>query len=164
MPFGFSATISTENLTAALSSDFVALMAEKGCRSGFFIEQIPGPAGDPPLGQQISERLAQCRETSPIPLLGFPADEVRYGGCQAGGNGIAYISPEGWLEPCPAAHIAADSLCEVPLATAFANPFFKEFRELKEKYSTGVESCTYDEHGDAIRSDLQDLGVRPTTM
>ena len=77
------------------------------------------------LGRQIAERLAQCRENSPIPLLGFPADEVRYGGCQAGGNGIAHVSSR----PVGTAHIRqpADSLQEVSLGTALARPFFKEF-------------------------------------
>ncbi len=162
LPFGFSATISTDNIAGAMTPEFIAMMAKKGCRSGFFIEQIPGPLCEPSMGEQISERLAPCRDGSPIPILGFPADEIRYGGCQAGGSGIAHISPEGFLEPCPAAHIAADSLCDVPLATAFANPFFKEFRKLKEKFSTDVESCTYDEHGEEIRSALEDAGIRPT--
>jgi MoaA/NifB/PqqE/SkfB family radical SAM enzyme len=162
LPFGFSATISTDNVEAAVAPEFVQAMAKKGCRSGFFLEQIPGPLCNPPLGERISERINRCRQTSRIPLLGFPADEIRYGGCQAGGNGIAHISPEGWLEPCPAAHIGVDCLCDVPLATAFANPFFSEFRKLKEKFSTGVESCTYAEHSDAIRAGLARVGIRET--
>jgi MoaA/NifB/PqqE/SkfB family radical SAM enzyme len=163
LPFGFSATVSTDNLDATLSPDFVEEMAAKGCRSGFFLEQIPGPLCDPPMGEQIAEKLAMCRDLSPIPLLGFPADEIRYGGCQAGGNGIAHISPQGFVEPCPAAHIAVDCVSETPLVEAFANPFFKKFRELKEEFTTGMESCTYAEHGEAIREGLASSGMAATT-
>jgi len=162
LPFGFSATLSVDNLTAATSLEFVSDMAERGCRSGFFLEQIPGPLCNPPLGERISDRLAICRENAPIPVVGFPADEVRYGGCQAGGDGIAHISPDGLVEPCPAAHIAADSLVDVSLEAAFSNPFFEQFTKPTERFSTGAESCTYAEDGVSFQEVLGSYGARPT--
>lgn len=161
-PFGFSATLSIDNLDRAASPEFVSMMAERGCRSGFFLEQIPGPVCDPPLGERIASRLAFCREESSIPLIGFPADEVQYGGCQAGGNGIAHISPDGFVEPCPAAHIAADSLRDVSLEAAFSNPFFEKFGQLKTAFSTGVESCTYADNDRDFQKLLTACGARPT--
>ena len=163
LPFGFSATLSTDNLEAALTLDFVDAMAEIGCRAGFFLEQIPGPKIDPPLGMRIFEQLSAIREHAPIPLLGFPADEIRYGGCQAGGHGIVHISPEGEVEPCPAAHIAADTLKDVPLRCALGNPFFDKFRDLKEELSTGKESCTYAANAVQFQEALDGYGVRRTT-
>ncbi len=162
LPFAFSATLSAGNVADAMSLDFVSEMAEIGCRAGFFLEQLPGPPCDPPLGQQIDRLLAARRPESPIPLIGFPADEVRYGGCQAGGHGIVHISPDGSVEPCPAAHLAVDSLEDVSLATALASPFFAEFRRLKDDCSTGAESCAYIEHADSIQAGLSGHGARAT--
>ncbi len=56
-------------------------------------------------------------------MLGGGTFEISVdGGCQAGGNGISHVSPDGYLEPCPAARLAADSLAEVSLAEALSNP------------------------------------------
>jgi MoaA/NifB/PqqE/SkfB family radical SAM enzyme len=162
LPFGFSTSLSAGNVAAALSTDFIRQMAARGCRAGFFIEQIPGPPCDPPLGQQIEAGLKTCRAQVPIPLLGFPADEVRYGGCQAGGHGILQISPDGAVEPCPAAHLAVDSLQEVSLREALANPFLQRFRDLKDQLSTGRESCTYDAHREEIQAGLREVGAQAT--
>jgi hypothetical protein len=161
-PFGFSSSLSADNVSEALSVDFIEQMAARGCRAGFFIEQIPGPPCDPPLGRQIEEGLQTCRPRVSIPLLGFPADEVRYGGCQAGGHGIIQISPLGEVEPCPAAHLAVDALTEVSLREALANPFLQRFRALKDELSNGWESCTYDAHREEIQADLRGVGAQAT--
>ncbi|MDO8942595.1 MAG: radical SAM protein, partial [Desulfobacterales bacterium] len=108
LPFGFSSVLGADNVDAATDPEFVAALARKGCRAGIFLEQIPHPVCTPSLGSQIGQRLEQLRETAPIPLIGFPADEFRYGGCQGAGQGMIHISPEGMLEPCPAARISAD--------------------------------------------------------
>ena len=162
-PFGLSITISVDNVDAATSPDFISTLVARGCRSGFFLEQIPSPSSEPPLGDRITEGLDACRGRLSIPIIGFPADEIRFGGCQAGGNGIAHVSPDGFLEPCPAARLAADSLQEVSLATALANPFFEEFRALKERSSEcDRESCSYAGHAKTFGEALERYGVRPT--
>jgi MoaA/NifB/PqqE/SkfB family radical SAM enzyme len=162
LAFGFSSALTAENAGAALDAPFISKMAGLGCRAGIFIEQLPAPPCDPPLGQQIGRLLDACRQSSPIPLVGFPADEVRYGGCQAGGHGIIHVSPEGFVEPCPAAHIAVDSLADVSLEEALASPFLAEFRRLKDAVTTGGESCAYVEHAAGIQADLADVGCRTT--
>jgi len=162
LPFGFSITLSGGNVDAAATPEFVGSLVARGCRSGFFLEQIPSPPCDPPLGDRIEEGLARCRSQLAIPIIGFPADEIRFGGCQAGGNGIAHVSPDGYLEPCPAARLAADSLADVSLETALANPFFEEFRELKERFGGPGESCSYDGHRETFEQALARLGVRST--
>ncbi len=144
LPFGFSATISVENLVPAMSVEFVRSMAEKDCWNGFFLEQIPGPVCQPPLGAGIAKRLRLCRQSAPIPLAGFPADEVEYQGCQAAGRGLIHVSPEGYVEPCPAAHLAVDSLQDVSLESALNGPFFNELRKVSESLPAGGGSCTYD--------------------
>ncbi len=161
IPFGFSATLSGDNVAAA-TPEFVATMATQGCRAGFFLEQIPSPPTEPPLADQIAAALARCRSEGPLPIVGFPADEVRFGGCQAGGNGIAHVSPDGYLEPCPAARLAADNLQEVPFAAAVANPFFREFRGLKDRFAREGESCSYSGHEETFEQALARLGAHPT--
>ena len=162
MPFGFSITLSGDNVAAATAPEFVRSLVARGCRSGFFLEQIPSPPCDPPLSDQIEAGLQRCRSAAGVPIIGFPADEIRFGGCQAGGNGIAHVSPDGFLEPCPAARLAADSLTEVPLATAAASPFFGEFRDLKERFSCDHEACSYAGHQETFEEALARYGARPT--
>lgn len=162
IPFGFSMTLSGDNVAAATTPDFVASLVERGCRSGFFLEQIPSPPATPPLSEQIDAGLTRCRAAVPIPIIGFPADELRFGGCQAGGDGIAHVSPDGFLEPCPAARLAADCLQEAPLASALANPFFKEFRGLKDRFSHEGESCSYSGHEETFEQALARYGARCT--
>ena len=110
----------------------------------------------------IGERLAAIRAVSAIPLIGFPADEVHYGGCQAGGHGILHIAPDGSVEPCPAAHIAVDSLEDVSLAEALGSPFLEEFRRLKDQVTTGKETCAYADHTETIQAGLAEQGMRQT--
>lgn len=163
IPFGFSITLSGDNVASATAPESVGMLVERGCRSGFFLEQIPSPPVEPPLAEQIEAGLARCRAALDVPIIGFPADELRFGGCQAGGNGIAHISPDGFLEPCPAARLAADCLAEVPLAQALANPFFKEFRDLKDRYANeGDSACSYSGHEETFEQALTRLGARCT--
>jgi len=162
LPLGFSITLSTDNVLAATEPEFVASLAARGCRSGFFLQQIPGPPSDPPVAQVIDERLALCRRELDVPIIGFPADEARFGGCQAGGGGIAHVSPDGFVEPCPAARLAADSLLDVTLEAAFASPFFKEFPELEILHAHGDDACSYSDHAADFERTLARYGARPT--
>lgn len=162
MPVGFSATLSGDNVAAGSSPEFVQSMVARGCRSGFFLEQIPSPPIEPSLSDQIEAGLARCRASVNVPIIGFPADEVRFGGCQAGGNGIAHISPDGYLEPCPAARLAADCLREVSLAQALSSPFFREFRELKDRHARESESCSYSGREESFEDALARYGVHST--
>jgi len=162
LPFGFSVTLSGQNVAAATQPDFIPSLVARGCRAGFFLEQIPSPPCDPPLSDQIEAALERCRTAASVPIIGFPADEIRFGGCQAGGNGIAHVSPDGYLEPCPAARLAADCLAEVSLTEALASPFFREFRDLKERFASDHEACSYAGREGAFEEALARYGARPT--
>jgi len=162
LPCGFSATLSGDNVAAATSVEFVQDMFARGCRSAFFLEQIPSPPVEPPLSDQIEAALRRCQAVFDQPIIGFPADEVRFGGCQAGGNGIAHVSPDGYLEPCPAARLAADSLKEVSLAQALSSPFFREFRSLKDRHAHQSESCSYSGHEETFEEALARCGAHAT--
>jgi len=162
IPFGFSITLSHDNVVPATEPDFIASLVAHGCRNGFLLEQIPHSDADSPLSIQIAERLALCRRELSLPIVGFPGDEVRYGGCQAGGEGIAHVSPDGYLEPCPAARLAVNSLADVSLEAALSSPFFKEFREMKERIGQEGEACSYNGRSEAFQRYLSPLGARST--
>jgi len=162
LPFGFAATLAGNNVVPALSLEFVTEMAERGSRTGFVLEQIPSPPADPPVGRQISARLAAVRQKSPIPLIGFPADEPLYGGCQAGGKGMLHISPEGAVEPCPASRVAVNSLTEVSLAEALANPFLRDLRRKGEELSEDAQPCHHVGDTAPLQAIMADYGARVT--
>jgi MoaA/NifB/PqqE/SkfB family radical SAM enzyme len=161
-PFGFSVTLAPDNVDIAGTPEFIQPLVDLGCRSGAFLEQIPSPPTDPPLSRRVREALDRCRDVCKIPIVGFPADEDRFGGCQAGGDGLAHVSPDGYLEPCPAARLAADSLAEVSLETAFSSPFIKEFRDLKTRFEQEDQSCAYTGRAETFEAALARFGAHST--
>jgi len=161
-PFGFSVTMAPDNVDVAGTPEFIQPLVKLGCRSGAFLEQIPSPPCDPPLSRRVRVALDRCRTVCKVPIVGFPADEDRFGGCQAGGDGLAHVSPDGYLEPCPAARLAADSLAEVSFETALSNPFIKEFRELKTRFEQEDQSCAYTGRAETFEAALARYGAHST--
>jgi len=161
IPFGFSTTLCADNVDAAADPKFLATLIERGCRYGSVQEQIPAPPSNPPLAERIDAAIARCRTELGIPITSFPADEARFGGCQAGGGGLSHVSPDGFLEPCPVARLAADSLADVSLEAALSNPFFKEFRELKDRF-TRAQSCSYSGREETFEDALARYGAHST--
>jgi MoaA/NifB/PqqE/SkfB family radical SAM enzyme len=127
LPFGFSATLSRDNLIAATSHSFIASMALRGCRMGFLLQEMPGTTCDSVV-EGLEERAESCREHSPIPLASFPGDEARYGGCLGAGRAFLHIAPDGSVEPCPIVHVPVASLKEMSLEAALSSPPLRGFR------------------------------------
>ena len=128
LPYGFSTTLSRDNLRAATSPVYIESMAQKGCRMGFLLQEMTGSHCDSVL-LGLEERVAFCREHSPIPLASFPSDEARYGGCLGAGRAFLHIAPDGSVEACPIVHVAVDSLQEMSLEAALRSPFLRGFHE-----------------------------------
>ena len=142
LPFGFSATVSVENLIPATSFAFFNDMVARGCRIAFLLEQTPISSCQASMDFTLATRIALLRESVSIPIVGFPTDEITYGGCQAA-RGLVQISPEGYVEPCPAVHIAVDSLEYLSLRQALSNPFLKVFDRVKHCFMSREGSCLY---------------------
>jgi MoaA/NifB/PqqE/SkfB family radical SAM enzyme len=108
---------------------------EDGCRLGFYVEYFPiGRRPDPALcltaAQRVRfrSRLQELRQRSRMFLVQFPGDEEREGGCLAAGRGLIHINAQGFVEPCPAVHWAADNLAEKSFLDCLRSPFMTQMR------------------------------------
>ena len=144
LPYGFSTTLSRDNLRAATSPAYIESMAQKGCRMGFLLQEMTGPACGAEL-EGLAESVAFCRERSPIPLASFPSDEARYGGCLGAGRAFLHIAPDGSVEPCPIVHAAVDSLQDMSLEAALRSPFLRGFHGAGEGRSPEAGPVPYAE-------------------
>ena len=77
-------------------------------------------------------------------------------------KGYVRNSPDGSVEPCPAAHIAVDSLQDVSLEAALSSPFLRGFHEVKDGRSSEAGSCAYAERPEDFGRLLASFDVRRT--
>ncbi len=155
-PFGFSTTLSDDNLVAATSPAYVESMARRGCRMGFLLQEMSGGHCEESLAG-VEERVAFLREYATIPLASFPGDEERYGGCLSAGRAFLHIAPDGSVEPCPIMHVAVDSLQDMSLEEALHSPFLHGFHETVQKRAPEADPVPYGtrQEGDALLAGLE---------
>ena len=72
----------------------------------------------------LAERYAEAR---PL-VMNFPPDEYAEGTCQAAGRGFIHVNADGFVEPCPFSHYAADNVLDKPLAEILGSEFFRGLR------------------------------------
>lgn len=133
--FAFSSLVTHESLPHVTSRQWCDHLWDAGARFGFLIDYVPvGSDTEQALiltdadrqykAAAIARRLAEARP----PVANFPADEYADGSCQAAGRGMIHINADGYVEPCPFAHYAADTVREKPLADILASPFLTAVR------------------------------------
>jgi MoaA/NifB/PqqE/SkfB family radical SAM enzyme len=133
--FGTSITLTRNNFMAATDEFLVKKLIHTGARLFFFIDYTPVEKGTENLiltpGQRKVEAwtVQRFREELPALFIAFPGDEEMYGGCLAAGRGFVHVSPEGWVEPCPATPYSDSNLREMSLREALESPMLKAIRE-----------------------------------
>ncbi|MBM4048659.1 MAG: radical SAM protein [Planctomycetes bacterium] len=134
--YGFSATVTARSLASLERLEFLETRERDGCRLGFYVEYIPvGRSPDVSLCLTPAQRAAFCRrflelrDQKRMFLVQFPGDEEERGGCVAAGLGLIHINAQGFVEPCPAIHLAADNVAEKSLLECLRSPFMRCMRE-----------------------------------
>ncbi|MEW6746085.1 MAG: radical SAM protein [Planctomycetota bacterium] len=134
--FGFSATVTASNVAIVESPGFLEELRSDGCRLGFYFEYIPvgrSPvlsfALAPARRSTFRQRVRDLRNRQQMFLVEFPGDEELQGGCLAAGRGLIHINAQGFVEPCPAIHLAADSVATKPLLDCLRSPVMTLLRE-----------------------------------
>jgi len=132
--FGCSVTVTGNNCGLVTSERFVAEMHNAGARVFVFVEYVPvdpsteGLVLDGMQQKALHEHIARLNQDHAALFIGFPGDEVSFGGCLAAGRGFVHVSPAGDLEACPAAPFSDISLSENSLEDALRSPLLAAIR------------------------------------
>lgn len=166
--FGFSVTVSSENLREVGDAPFWQTMINTGCRIGFFMNFTP--AGQdapwdlvPEVGERqwFREQVQQLRERLPLVTVHMPDDEyARDGRCLAAGRGFVHINPQGFVEPCPFAHVAAANVRDSGLRAALETPFFEYIRGSDYVNNPPEIGCALLENMEQLLEDGRPLGAK----
>lgn len=168
--FGFSATVASDNFETLASDRFINEMAHRGCALGFYTEYVPiGSAAKWGLvlkreeQKRFRKRIQQLRREKPMMLVHLPDDE--YWGdnkCRAVINGSVHINAEGYVEPCPFAHIASDNIKETSLDQALRSRFLSELRSSDAAIRRGNLGCALLENRELLQEIASRTGAKPT--
>jgi MoaA/NifB/PqqE/SkfB family radical SAM enzyme len=147
--FGFSATVARDNFEALGSDEFVEEMIRRGCALGFYTEYIPvGREARWELvledeeQKEFRKRILELRKNKPIMIAHLPDDE--YGDddrCKAVVYGSVHINAQGYVEPCPFTHFAADNIREKGLEEILRSQFLDKLRSSDAILRRGRIGC-----------------------
>ncbi|MBU1077211.1 MAG: radical SAM protein [Spirochaetes bacterium] len=168
--FGFSCMVSKQNITLAGKDAFIDSMISKGCRMGFYVAYVPSAKKADLLQVPEKEEQALFRKQvkkfhkdKKIILVHLPDDEYEVGGsCMAAGKGFLHINAQGDIEPCPFAHLAADSLRTSSLRDAVQSKFFKHIRENQDLLQKPHLGCALFERREELKRIAVRMGAKPT--
>ena len=126
--YGFSITVTSDNVERLQREEVFEEKYPYGARLGCFIEYIPtGRSPDPKLSLSHAQRLSfrqwflKLRERSNTYLIHFPGDEELMDNCREAGKGFIHINPEGYIESCALLPSSKYNVVETPLDMCLKN-------------------------------------------
>ncbi len=157
IPFGFSVTITHENINTVLTDKWHEQMLEKKYSLGFFIDYIPLSNDERARNLLLTDEdliyknsvIKKWNEKAPPYLINFPPDEYIEGKCQSAGRNLIHVNAQGFVEPCPFSHWAKDSILEKSYIDILKSGFLTEIRQKCEDLSFG-KTCLLFEHKDMV--------------
>ena len=168
IPFGYSVTVTKNNLNTITSDEFTDMMIEKGAIIGWYFLYMPiGKNPDmslmptPEQRLYLKERRSYIRENKPLFIIDFWNDAPYVGGCIAAREYI-HIYHKGDVEPCIFTHFAQVNIKNISLRDALNCQFFKEIRK-KQPYSENLYlPCMLIDHPEVSRWMYENLNVYST--
>jgi len=145
--YGFSTTVTNENINVVAGDEFYREMIKFGCRLGIYVEYIPSREGaDRVLSDQeragLRNKILQWRTEKKAFLFHLPRDEHELAGrCLSAGNGFLHVTSRGYIEPCPFVHFAAENINEKSFKDILRSPFLAALRERESMFSEGETGC-----------------------
>jgi MoaA/NifB/PqqE/SkfB family radical SAM enzyme len=156
--FGASITLTSENYSEVVNSDYLTELEGIGCRAAFLIEYVPSGEEDMALcltDAQKSELRAneeRLYEKHNMLIVTLPGDEEKYGGCLASGRGFLHISSTGALEACPFAPYSDTNIKEASLKDALKSRLLREIRDNHHLLKESRGGCALKENREWIES------------
>ena len=132
---GISLTVTSRNISAVATPEFIEQLCRRGCRLFFFVEFVPVESGSEELVLNDEERrtlsaaVARCRAAFDALFIAFPGDEEQFGGCLAAGRGFIHVNPWGDLEACPLAPFSDVNVRSTGLREGLGSPLLRKIRE-----------------------------------
>lgn len=136
VPFAFASMVTHQNLRHVTGREWFDQMWRAGARFGFLLDYVP-VGRNAPESLLLTEEDRACKtdvierrfeEGRPV-VMNFPPDEYAAGPCQAAGRGMIHINADGFVEPCPFSHFAADNVLDKPLEEILGSPFFRALQD-----------------------------------
>jgi len=148
IPFAFSTMISHINLKDVTSREWLQRQWDLGARFGFFTDYIP-------FEKNLTESfvltgrdrelkktaLDKRRKEAKPPIFNLPPDEYEHGECMAAGRGMIHINADGYVEPCPYSHFAADNIRDKSIREILQSGFLKEIRDIIPSLDNPDREC-----------------------
>ncbi len=166
--FGIS-TVPTRHNTELLASDeFIDHYIEQGALFGWVFTYMPvGKNPDPSLmaTPQQRELLRQTslnwRKTKPIFMADFWNDGPLCGGCMSASR-YAFITNEGWVQPCVFVHYATHNVKDHSLRQIFDSRFFANIRSRQPYHPNLLRPCKVIDHPHVLAEVVAESDARPT--
>lgn len=167
--FGFSTLVTSLNVDAICSEEWIDYLIEKGALYGWLFLYMP--VGDDPdmrLMPTPEQRnklrivVKQLRGTKPIIPIDFWNDGPLAGSCLAGGRHYFHINHRGDAEPCIFCHFTTHNINQHSIAEVLRSPFFTSIREGQPFSYNSLMPCPIIDHPDTMWNIIQQHGARPT--
>lgn len=169
IPFGFSVTITRENVEEVTSDEFMDFLVEKGCRYGWMFHYIPvGRDINPDLlvtpeqRAYLARRVPYLRTHKPLLFADFWNDGELTVGCIAGGRRYFHITAAGDVEPCAFAHFTMDNIKDKSLLEVLGSPLFRAYQQRQPFSENLLRPCPIIDVPEALRRIVTESGARPT--
>jgi len=164
--FGFSATLTRQNVEILNSDKFIDFMIEKGSVLGWYFMYVP-IGREPNLDLMLTpeqrgyqfERLTYLRSSKPIFLADFWNDGPVVGGCISGGRKYFHVNALGDIEPCVFAHFATHNIRTSSLEEAINSPMFRFIRSQLPVYENLLRPCTLIDKPEVSRKAIEEYGA-----
>ncbi len=168
MLFGISAMPTRHNADLIGSDAFLDSFRERGALLGWLFTYLPvGRSPQPELMATPEQRdmlrraNLRWRRTRPFFMVDFWNDGPLCGGCMSGSR-FAFITSDGWAQPCTFVQFATHNLREHSLREVFASPFFAGIRARQPYHPNLLRPCKIIDHPNVLRELVKAHGARPT--
>jgi len=169
VPFGLSTMATHPNVELVTSRRWFNTMWDAGARFAFLVDYIPFPRNydaslvltDEDRALKAEALKARGEEGRPL-VMNFPPDEYADGGCQSAGLSFIHVNADGYVEPCPFSHYAADNVRNKPLVDILGSEFFCRLRDRFGKMPSPSGECLLFAHDDEVASIASETGAFST--
>jgi MoaA/NifB/PqqE/SkfB family radical SAM enzyme len=168
LPFGYSVTVTRNNIETITSDKFIDMMIDNGAIIGWYFLYMPiGKNPDlslmptPEQRLYLKERRSYIRENKPLFIIDFWNDAPYVGGCIAAKRYL-HINHRGDVEPCIFTHIAQVNIKNTTLREAIKCEFFEEIRKRQPFSDNYYLPCMLIDHPEVSRWLYENLNVYPT--
>lgn len=165
--FGISAVPTRHNTEMLAADAFIDHYIDKGALFGWMFTYIPvGRDPDPglmatPAQRELLRRQSlHWRRAKSIFMADFWNDGPLCGGCMSASR-YAFITSDGWAQPCTFVHFATHNVRDHSLREIFDSDFFRTIRSRQPYCSNLLRPCKIIDHPHILREVVKKCGARP---